>query len=417
MGILLAADYDLKQFEEISKNDKSIVSGIIFKLAKSQPENFIGQLSWSLSDDSNDLFFNDQARGSAACFHSRIWMESWFKTLGKCEKKSIRFATGKIGGQTIIAIPLMIVPGRFVTCVEFAGQTVSDYSVPMVHKHLEPHLSQELLNAIIQQIAGMFPQADCVDFRKVFLEQANLTNDVIQWQEDPEHTHLCALTGNWDHDLSQFIGKSTSKKLRKKLRKLETFGTVTFEDVRDPSRRYCAGEKLIEWKAHQLKDLGAASVYENPDFCRFLKATIRDDDSGMVRLFSMNIDDEPIALIYALCTQDYWFLYQMSYTPDEPGKYSPGYQLLLHVMETACRQNVKTFDFGWGNESYKRRFATQSKPLYNAFMPLTRKGRLAFQLCKSKRSAKNLIKSNRHLQSAAKFGLRAIGKLQTKQSA
>ncbi|MEP0521578.1 MAG: GNAT family N-acetyltransferase [Hyphomicrobiales bacterium] len=416
MGILLAVDYDQKQFEEISEDDKGIVSGIIFKLAKSQPENFIKQLSWTLSDNPDDLFIDDDAKGPGACFHSRIWMESWSKTLGKCEKKSIRFATGRIGGQTIVAIPLMIVPGTFVTRIEFAGQTVSDYNVPVVHKHLEPHLSQELFDAIIQQIAHMFPNADCVDFRKVFLEHAASKKEVTLWQEDPERTHHCGLTGDWDHDLSQFIGKSTSKKLRKKLRKLETFGTVTFEDVMEPTRRRYAGDKLIQWKARQLKDLGAASVYENTGFCNFLKATICNDDSGMVRLFSMNINNEPIALIYALCLEDYWFLYQMSYTAEEPGKYSPGYHLLLNVMERACRQNVKTFDFGWGNEPYKRRFATQSKSLYNVFRPLTLKGQIAFQLCNSKRVVKNLVKSSQHLQSAAKFALRTIGKLQAKQS-
>lgn len=417
MGVLLAVDYDKQQFEGIFQDDQAIVSGIIFKLAKSQPESFIQQLSWALSDDPADLFFDDIAKGPASCFHSRVWIESWFKTLGRCEKKSIHFATGKIGGQTIIAIPLIVIPGKLVTCVEFAGQNVSDYNVPMVHNQLEPHLSQPLLNAIMQQIAKMIPEADCVHFKKILLDQAGPLHDGVRWQEDAERTHLCVLTGDWDQDLSQFIGSSTKKKLKKKFRKLETFGAVTFEEVTEPARREYAGDKLIGWKAHQLKDLGAASIYENPGFCNFLKTTIRDDESGMVRLFAMNIDNEPIALIYALCFEEYWFLYQMSYTSEEPGKYSPGYHLLLHVMEAACRQNVKMFDFGWGNETYKQRFATQSKPLYNAFQPLTRKGRFALQLCNSKTSAKNLVKSSKHLQSAAKFGLRTIGKFQAKQKA
>lgn len=413
MGILLAVDYDQNLYEEISEDDQDVFSNAVFKLAKSHPENFVQQLSWKLSDKPDDLFFSESALGPAACFHSRIWLESWLKTLGKCEKTSLQFLTGKMGGQTIIAIPLTVKPGKFVTCVEFAGQNVSDYNIPIVHQNLEPYLSQPMLNAIVQQIAELFPDADCVDFRKVLLDEAAPSKDEVQWQEDAELTHLCALTGDWEHDLSQFIGKSTKKKLKKKLRKLETFGTVTFEDVTAASRRAEAGEKLINWKAHQLKDLGAASVYNNTGFCDFLRATIVEDNSGMVRLFSMNIDDEPIALIYALCFDDYWFLYQMSYTSEEPGKYSPGYQLLLHVMEIACHQNVRMFDFGWGNEAYKHRFATQSKPLYNAFCPLTTKGKLALRLCNSKMSAKNFVKSNRYLQSAAKFGLRTIGKFQT----
>ncbi|MFK8036025.1 MAG: GNAT family N-acetyltransferase [Hyphomicrobiales bacterium] len=413
MGILLAVDYDQNLYEGISEDDQVVFSNAVFKLAKSHPENFVQQLSWKLSDKPDDLFFNESALGPAACFHSRIWLESWLKTLGKCEKTSLQFLTGKMGGQTIIAIPLTVKPGKFVTCVEFAGQNVSDYNIPIVHQNLEPYLSQPMLNAIVQQIAELFPDADCVDFRKVLLDEAAPCKDEVQWQEDAELTHLCALTGDWEHDLSQFIGKSTKKKLKKKLRKLETFGKVTFEDVTAASRRAEAGEKLINWKAHQLKDLGAASVYNNTGFCDFLRATIVEDNSGMVRLFSMNINDEPIALIYALCFDDYWFLYQMSYTSEEPGKYSPGYQLLLHVMEIACHQNVRMFDFGWGNEAYKHRFATQSKPLYNAFCPLTTKGKLALRLCNSKMSAKNFVKTNRHLQSAAKFGLRTIGKFQT----
>lgn len=413
MGILLAGDYDRNVYEEISEDDQVVFSDTVFKLAKSHPENFVQQLSWALSDNSDDLFFNESVNGPAACFHSRIWLESWLKTLGKCQKKSLKFLTGKIGGQTIVAIPLVVKFGKFVTCVEFAGQNVSDYNIPIVHQNLEPFLSQAMLNGIMQQIAELFPDADCVDFRKILLNDAAPSKKVVHWQEDTELTHLCALTGDWEHDLSQFIGKSTKKKLKKKLRKLETFGAVTFEDVTATSRRADAAEKLINWKAYQLKDLGAASVYNNAGFCDFLRTTIMEDDSGMVRLFSMNIDDEPIALIYALCLDDCWFLYQMSYTSHEPGKYSPGYHLLLHVMEIACSQNVTMFDFGWGNEAYKHRFATQSKPLYNAFCPLTTKGKLALRLCNSKMAAKNFVKSNKYLQFAAKFGLRTIGKFQT----
>lgn len=412
MGLPLAVDYDRKSFEEISSSDLSVISGGVFKLAKSQPENFLDQLSWDLSDDPEDLFSGEFAQGPAACFHSRIWMESWLKTLGSCKRKSIQFATGKMGGRVIVAIPLTVIPGQFVTCVEFAGQHVSDYNTPLVHHDLAPYLSQTMISAMMQQIAKLFPDADCVDFRKLLLSSPPVSKDGVRWSEDAELTHICVLTGNWEHDLSQFIGKSTRKSLRKKFRKLETFGAVEFEEITVQDRRHYAGEKLIEWKARQLKDLGAASVYENTAFCDFLRATIHDDRSGMVRMFSMNIDAEPIAVVYALCLEGHWFLYQMSYTSEEPGKYSPGYHLLLHVMEMACRQKVETFDFGWGNETYKHRFATESKPLYNAFCPLTKKGRLALRLCNSKIGIKNFVKSSQHLQAIAKFGLRTFGKLQ-----
>lgn len=417
MGILLAVDHDVQSFEKISIDDQTVFSETIFRLAKSHPESFIKQLSWEFSDRIDDLFFDESTQGPAACFHARIWIESWLKTLGRNDRKSIHFVTGKFAGQTVVSMPLIVSPGKFVTCVEFAGQNVSDYNVPNLHTRLEPFVSQAMLEAIMQKVAKLFPNADCIDFRKVLLENTSSASGEVKWQEDAELTHLCKLSGDWDNDVSQFIGKSTTKKLRKKLRKLETFGTVSYEQVTDDCRRKQAGEKLIEWKARQLKDLGAASIYENAGFCSFLRTTIAEDTSGLVRLFSMNIDEEPIALIYALCFENYWFLYQMSYTADEPGKYSPGSQLLLHVMEMACRKNVEVFDFGWGNEIYKRRFATTSKPLYNAFFPITRKGKLAFQICNSKMQIKNFVKSKQTLQSAAKFGLRMLGRWQGRRLA
>ena len=216
MGILLAVDYERALHEEASSDDQVVYSDAVFMLAKSHPESFVNQLSWTLSDNPDELFFTDSALGPAACFHSRIWLESWLKTLGNCEKKSLKFLTGKFGGQTIIAIPLTVKPGKFVTCVEFPGQNVRDYNIPIVHQNHAPFLSQSMLNAILQQIAELFPDADCIDFRKVLLDDAASSKDVVQWQEDAELTHLCVLSGDWDNDLSQLSGKSTKKKLKKK---------------------------------------------------------------------------------------------------------------------------------------------------------------------------------------------------------
>ena len=233
----------------------------------------------------------------------------------------------------------------------------------------------------------------------------------MRWQEDSEQVHHCSLSGDWEKDLSRFIGKSSRSSLKRKLKKLKALGEVTFGEIETHHAKEHAIGKLCEWKEKQLEELGSANIFSHGPFNNFLKSTVVQDSGGLVRLFGMFIDGKPIALVHMICSSKRWFLYQTAYTTEKERKYSPGYMLMLNVMEEACRKGVPIFDFGWGNEPYKLRFASQSLPLHHAFLSLTIKGQFVRISKNIMERTKKFVKSNYLARSVATLMLRILGSM------
>ncbi len=386
--------------------DKCHVEGLQFI---AEVGEFVQNLSWKLSDDLDELHFEGHSSGLENLFNSRWWVDCWIETVARDNDITVKILTGSVAEKTIIAMPLAIKSYRFTTGVQFIAQDVSDYNGILIHQELAQNLSPQLVNKIIEHVGVLFPNADYIDLRKSLLGGFSPLNGKVRWQEDPDQAHHCTLSGDWEKDFSQFIGRTSRRSLKRKLKKLKSIGEVTFGEIETHQAKEHAIGKLCEWKEKQLEELGSANIFSHGPFNNFMKSTVQDS-SSLARLFGMFIDGKPIALIHMICSPKRWFLYQTAYTSEEEGKYSPGFMLLLNVMEEACRKGVPIFDFGWGNEPYKLRFASQSLPLHHAFLPLSLKGHFIYISKSLMGRVKKFIKSNAHARSAATFVLRIMAR-------
>jgi len=386
--------------------------------ARADAGALVRSVVWDVSENLDNLLFPGHAASLVNSFKSRLWMSCWIDAASKQRDVSVKVLTGSLAGRIVIAMPLSIIHGPIFTKVSFAAQDVSDYTGIAFHNDLQPTVTPQLIDAIIDHIGVLFPKADCIDLRKyLFTHGAPVDGGSVHWRADREKSHLATLSGDWAKDVAGFVGKSSRNSLKRKRKKLDALGEVSFQEITSEVERKTGIETLCDWKAGQLEELGSANIFTHGHFRDFLQTTItRDDgkkDGTKTRLFGMFIDREPIALVHMLCSPDRWFLYQTAYTPDEAGKYSPGYMLILKVMEEASQAGVPVFDFGWGNESYKQRFASKSLVLYHGFVPLTLKGRLLMASNRTLELTKNFAKSNETMRSAAMLMLRVAGKLKS----
>lgn len=300
----------------------------------------VEQISWTISDNVSELLFEGHSADPANIFKTKAWLDPWIKLAQEYQGITVNILLGSIDGKTVVTIPLAVRKRKYTTSAKFVAQDVCDYNGLIIHKDLDQSLSPHLINRLIEQIGHELPTVDYLDLRKVLLRDFSPVNNRIQWQEDLEKSHLAELSGNWENDVDQFIGGSSRKSLKRKLKKLDKMGQVTFAEITELKEKGKAIKRLCEWKSGQLQELGPANIFEYGMFSDFLISSVTNDDSNLVRLFGMFVDDKPIALIHMLCTNDRWFLYQTAYTPEAAGKNSPGQMLMLDVLERACRENV-----------------------------------------------------------------------------
>src|SRR5437879_3474651 len=83
-----------------------------------------------------------------------------------------------------------------------------------------------------------------------------------------------------------------------------------------------------------------------------------------------------------------------SYTLGDSSRHSPGLILLMHMVMECARRGLRSFDIGVGRAHYKSFFCKEPEPLFDTFLPLTPRGRLAAVGVRATFAAKRGIKTN-----------------------
>jgi CelD/BcsL family acetyltransferase involved in cellulose biosynthesis len=84
---------------------------------------------------------------------------------------------------------------------------------------------------------------------------------------------------------------------------------------------------------------------------------------GALHLYRLRLEDQTIAVLYALFNESTVFCYLQGYDPDFAAL-SPGTYLMLAVMEDAIASGMSKFDLLRGEELYKRHWRTEAEPTY-----------------------------------------------------
>lgn len=156
-------------------------------------------------------------------------------------------------------------------------------------------------------------------------------------------------------------GSQTVRKTLQKLRNLERqFNNVRFEnDVKDKS----VFDTLMEWKAAQLRKSRDFNLFSLGWTRRLLGRLLEYDSAAFSgSLSAMYVDDELQAAFYCLRSYRVLHIWIAAYHP-RLAKYSPGYQLLVNLIQSARSRGIDRIDLGRGDERFKDSFATGAMTL------------------------------------------------------
>ena len=88
---------------------------------------------------------------------------------------------------------------------------------------------------------------------------------------------------------------------------------------------------------------------------------------GWLRLWTMEVGDEPIASWYGWRLGASYCYYLAGFSPDHRD-HSIGLVLLAHTMAAAAEEGAEVYDFLMGDEPYKSRFATHEEPVHTVMI-------------------------------------------------
>jgi CelD/BcsL family acetyltransferase involved in cellulose biosynthesis len=200
-----------------------------------------------------------------------------------------------------------------------------------------------------------------------------------------------------DAGLAALISTSFRKRLRAKERKLQSL----------PGYRYNVAEseaeiaRLLDWffhtKPRRMAEQKLPNVFADPgveEFVRDACLTKLPDGRRAIDLHALECDEEVIALFAGVADGRRFSMMFNTYTMSERARYSPGLILIRNIIDYYAVRRYRELDLGIGSDEYKRMFCKDDEPIFDSFIPLTGRGRLAAAAMSTVSRGKRLVKES-----------------------
>jgi len=193
----------------------------------------------------------------------------------------------------------------------------------------------------------------------------------------------------------------------KKLKKLAGYGYVQPTSAAEIDRLLDA---FFALKAVHMRSQGLTNVFAEPGVAEFVRQASHlrlPDGRPLIELHALEGGGEVLAL-YGAVVDPYRFSAMFNtYTLSQHARHSPGLILLQHMIGACAQRGARSFDIGVGRAHYKSFFCKEPEPLFDTFLALTPRGRVATPVFRMAFAAKRMIKSKPALWAAVQYLRRA----------
>jgi CelD/BcsL family acetyltransferase involved in cellulose biosynthesis len=120
-------------------------------------------------------------------------------------------------------------------------------------------------------------------------------------------------------------------------------------------------------------------------------------DGRAIDIHALECDDEVIAIFAGVADGHRFSMMFNTYTMSGNSRYSPGLILMRNIIDHYAGRGYRALDLGIGSDDYKRLFCKSDEPIFDSFIPLSSRGRIAAGAMSGLNRAKHLVKHNQAL--------------------
>jgi CelD/BcsL family acetyltransferase involved in cellulose biosynthesis len=334
----------------------------------------------------------------------------WCLAWAQAHRNELAIVQGVVGDRVLFILPLEIVPERGGRIARLLGDRFNNINTGLFDADLVAPDAEELQNFAYGLRLALSDRADLVVLDNIPLVWRGMQHPLagLATIENQNHSFQLPLFPNFEATLAQLNAKSRRKKFRSQSRKLEAIGGYDHIAPTDPAEKRALLDTFFRQKSERLRLFGLPDVFQaagiHDFFHRLMDIPAEGTDTSLtlhaIRLRGEH--DGHIAAIAGLSRKGDHVICQFS-SIDETicPEASPGELLFWLMIEQSCLEGASVFDFGVGDQPYKRNWCTRETVQHDILLPLTWKGSLMRPLLIGVTKTKAAIKRNPHLYAMA----------------
>jgi CelD/BcsL family acetyltransferase involved in cellulose biosynthesis len=161
------------------------------------------------------------------------------------------------------------------------------------------------------------------------------------------------------------LSKNTRYQIRRSSELYRERGAIAVESAADTDGALRMLDELAELHQESWQKRGQPGVFSSTKFRAFHRALIRNAfPHGGILLTRVLAGDQTIGVLYSLHHAGRVCFYQSGLRYVDDSRYQPGMVTLFYSIQDCLDRGYKEFDFLAGDMLYKRRLATDARPLH-----------------------------------------------------
>ena len=305
-------------------------------------------------DDARELwpaFSNGDAYGVAQTWQ---WVSAW------AEHVNPRVIVGAIfiDGRPALLLPLEIIRDRFCTVARYVGGTHANANFPVLRSGTGAVISPFEARALCAEIRRAFPQIDAIVLTRQMRELCAMRNPMLALDtvESPNLALSFAIRSDFETLIKDRSGARKLKKMRQQARRMDERGGWQCVVAADSASVDEILGAFFVMKRKRFDEFGLVDVFAEPEVKDFFRALFRQAAGSKTPLFQLDalrVGGEVFAVTGSSLRHQTSIAEFAAVRAHEP-TLSPGDFLFHQMIKTACENKLAFFDFGVGDEPYKR---------------------------------------------------------------
>jgi CelD/BcsL family acetyltransferase involved in cellulose biosynthesis len=193
------------------------------------------------------------------------------------------------------------------------------------------------------------------------------------------------------------ISNSMRGRLRSKERKLKGQPGYRYSTASTDADIKRLLDAFFRIKPLRMAEQKLRNVFAEPGVEDFIRNACMAQLAGgghAIDIHALECDTEVIAIFAGVADGHRFSMMFNTYTMSENARFSPGLILMRDIVDHYAGLGYRALDLGIGSDDYKRLFCKSDEPIFDSFIPLTARGRLAATAMSGINRAKHVVKHN-----------------------
>jgi CelD/BcsL family acetyltransferase involved in cellulose biosynthesis len=298
--------------------------------------------------------------------------------------------------RPLLLLPLALRHEHGVRAAAFMGGKHATFNMALWDGEFAAGATARDLEALISGIRA-YSQADVLALQQQPMRWRDLPNPMAMLPRQASVNDCPLMTMPPGADAAALIGNSMRRRLRGKERKLQTLAGYHYSVASTDSEITRLLDAFFRIKPLRMAEQKLPNVFAEAGVEDFIRSACLKPVAGggrAIDIHALECEAEVIALFAGVGEGKRFSMMFNTYTLSENSRHSPGMVLMRNIIDHYAGQGFRALDLGIGSDEYKRVFCKDDEPIFDCFIPLTSRGKLAAAAMSGINRAKHLVKHN-----------------------